>query len=760
MLNPADFAGPFDDAVLPSPTIDDSAIWSDEPNPSELPPPDPSRVVTDVGSSANFTRTLTDIDSLPSPEPPPTPMSAPPQMTAAPPRRSHESSANGRRRGGVRWLLYFAAGLFVLLVLSAIAIAIAGASFLNKILPSVFPSSRPDLITHKVKPEYLQVTVVERGTLESADNKEVICKVKAGSPGTFASTIKWVIDDGSTVVRGQLLMELDDSSLQDQFRTQSIAVEKANSEWVKADEAYRIQIKTSESAVATAVALLKVAELDLDKFLGIRADPAFDPFAALAGGPATLVERGEYRSKLDAVSGDLKLAESNLEAYRDRAAWAEREVRKGNLTPTQAKVEQSKLDSELDKVAKLQKDRYVLTTFMRQRDLTDLTSKADVARIGVEKANQEAYASQIQADFARKTAYSVYMQETEKLRDIEEQLKECKIYAPQEGMVVYYKEERGRFGQSTEGMIAQGAQVKEGQKMMRIPDLKRMQVNTKVHEAMVSRIRGDDRQSTGFLDTLRVGLLTNPNALSRLLLNSEATLTTLREQYRREEYIIASRGQTAKIRVDAFPNRVIEGHVRSKAAVASQTDFFASEVKVYQTLVILDESVEGLQPDMSAEVTIQVDPPREPVLCVPLQAVVGGAEGGSKRRVFVMTPSGPEEKEVTLGLFNEKMVEVREGLSEGDDVVLNPKVILGDKAKTREEGGDLNGRRGNGNGQGFGPGAGAGGEKGGGKAAFPGAGTGMPGGGAGGKGTGGGAGKGGAGKGAGGGKGAAPTGQP
>jgi hypothetical protein len=273
---------------------------------------------------------------------------------------------------------------------------------------------------------------------------------------------------------------------------------------------------------------------------------------------------------------------------------------------------------------------------------------------------------------------------------------------------------------------------------------------------MVSRIRGDDRRSTGFLDTMRAALLVSPNAMTRLMTHAEAVQNTLRENYRSEEYLLASRGQTANIRVDAFPSRLIPGHVRSVAAVASQADSWISEVKVYQTLVVLDESVEGLKPDMSAEVTIQVDPPREPVLCVPLQAVVGGAEGGSKRRVFVMTPTGPQEKEVVLGLFNEKMVEVREGLTEGEDVVLNPKVILGDKAKTREEGGDPSGgRRGAGqNGQGFGPGMG--GEKGGGKGGFPGAGGPGAGGAGGGKGGGG---KGGGGKGGGGfgGKAGGPT---
>jgi hypothetical protein len=48
-------------------------------------------------------------------------------------------------------------------------------------------------------------------------------------------------------------------------------------------------------------------------------------------------------------------------------------------------------------------------------------------------------------------------------------------------MVVYFKPEGNRFGQSSAtGMIEQGAQVKEGQKMLRIPNLERMQVNAKV----------------------------------------------------------------------------------------------------------------------------------------------------------------------------------------------------------------------------------------------------------------------------------------
>jgi multidrug efflux pump subunit AcrA (membrane-fusion protein) len=574
----------------------------------------------------------------------------------------------------------------VVLAGGAIALLPALGSALNiPGLSGMFATKRPDLITHKAKREYLQVTVVERGTLESAENKDVVCRVKAGSRGTYATTIRWVIDDGTLVKKGQKLIELDDSALQEQKRTQAIAVEKAKGEFDKADSDLIIAVKINESDIADKQAKMAVAELDLDKYLGIRADAELDPLGSLAGGGSTLVERGEYRKQYEDWSSQLKLAQSNQEAYRDRAAWADRSVKFGYLTPSQAKVEQSKLSSGDDAVAKLQKELYILQTFTRERELTNFRGLLDVARFNLEGAYKQAEAKRDQAESTRRTAYSVYQQELEKLHEIEEQVRECKVAAPQDGMVVYYRESSSRWSSNNEGMIQQGAQVKEGQKLIRIPDLTRMQVNTKVHEAMVSRVRGDDRQSTGFFDSVRAGFLSGTSPFTRLASQSDSVLNALREEYRDQEYDLTERGQSALIRVDAFPDRLLKGHVRSVAAVSSMQDWSSSDVKVYQTLVTIDELPEGLKPDMSAEVTIQVDPPKEPVLCVPLQAVVGGTEGADKRKVFVLTPDGPQEREVTLGLFNEKMVEVKSGLAEGDEVVLNPKVLLGENAKTREE---------------------------------------------------------------------------
>ena len=57
----------------------------------------------------------------------------------------------------------------------------------------------------------LLVTVTEDGTLESAANVEVKCEVAGGS------SILWIIDDGENVKKGDKIIELDSSTLEDQI---------------------------------------------------------------------------------------------------------------------------------------------------------------------------------------------------------------------------------------------------------------------------------------------------------------------------------------------------------------------------------------------------------------------------------------------------------------------------------------------------------------------------------------------------------------
>src|SRR5205823_14438270 len=150
----------------------------------------------------------------------------------------------------------------------------------------------------------------------------------------------------------------------------------------------------------------------------------------------------------------------------------------------------------------------------KQRTETDYSNTGTEAERALTRAKLQAAAKEIQADSDRQTKKSVFEQEQDKYDDIEDQIRKCIITSPQDGMVVYYVSEQSRYGSgSQQSIIAQGEPVKEGQKLMRIPALRRMLVNTKVHEAMVSRIKGDIWQPTGFVDTLRAALLVQPDGL-------------------------------------------------------------------------------------------------------------------------------------------------------------------------------------------------------------------------------------------------------
>ena len=567
---------------------------------------------------------------------------------------------------------------------------------------------RADVLLHTVKREPLTVSVSEKGTIESAANIDIVCKVRACAKG-YASTINWVIEDGARVRPGQLLMILDDSALKDQEDDQTIKTQTALANKVRADKDYEIAITQNKLNIVTAEQTLTNAANDLNNYTGLTYDPSRAALAAIGGGPLALVEAGTFRQSVDDLTGQVKLAESAVEQNRERSAWADRMVKLNYISAAQAQADRSKLDSSVEDARSKRAKLNQLLNSDRSQVLTKLILARDSAQLTLEKVKLEAEANLVKFAAEKLRATSEYAQQDERLKELVQQRKECRIVAPpntkENSMVVYFKSESSsRFGSnSTQGLIEHGAQVKEGQKMLRIPTLNLMQVNTKVHEAMVARIRGDVRVPTYVVEAVQARMMLNP--YTALMVQPHEVVDWLREKFRAESYKTVSEGQKARIRVDALGERVFEGHVRTVAAVASQTDSWISDVKLYQTLVMIDHEVlpdgtrkpianEEIKPDMTAEVTITVDTAKEPVLTVPVQAVMGSTEMGANREVFVKTPTGYDRREVKLGLYNEKVVEVREGLKEGDEIVLNPKVLLApdDKTRTREEGGKNGGK--------------------------------------------------------------------
>src|SRR5262245_50927390 len=107
---------------------------------------------------------------------------------------SHRPASSNRDKTGRRFL----SPKILIPVAAVLGLAGVGAGYYAYTV--IFRPTHTDLLTHKVKYEKLELTIVERGQLESADNRDVVCRVKAKSPqNPTATSIKWVIDDGSIV---------------------------------------------------------------------------------------------------------------------------------------------------------------------------------------------------------------------------------------------------------------------------------------------------------------------------------------------------------------------------------------------------------------------------------------------------------------------------------------------------------------------------------------------------------------------------------
>lgn len=209
---------------------------------------------------------------------------------------------------GTRWLLIALALLIV-----------GGVSFGGWRLIRGSKAAPVGLLFHTVKRETLQITITERGSIESAENNEIDCQVKAKAPNAPATSIRWVIDNGSIVKKGDKLMDLDDSVLQDQLTEQQIKTEKAKGDWLQAEEEYKLQVSTATGAVETAKTNVTVAKITLQEYL-----------------------QGLFQKDNVDLENKVTLSHSDLAMWEERAAWSERMSRPGRqyVTSSQAEADQ------------------------------------------------------------------------------------------------------------------------------------------------------------------------------------------------------------------------------------------------------------------------------------------------------------------------------------------------------------------------------------------------------------------------------------
>jgi HlyD family secretion protein len=370
----------------------------------------------------------------------------------------------------------------------------------------------------------------------------------------------------------------------------------------------------------------------------------------------TLVQKGDELVKFDTSTFEEKVSQQQIVVERARATMidaektfeaakiAVQEYLEGTFTQSlqtlqvTATVAKENLESSKNLLAfynKMVRNGYVTTlqrdaqAFAVERAKLDL-EVAETAITVLEKFTKEKTLVGLEStrDSAKARMASeqaAFKLEEDKLARWQYQLTKCVITAPDEGMVVYANDlQQRRGGQSRMSQVEEGAIMIERQSIIKLPDLSHMQVKCTVHESKVDSLK---------------------------------------------------QGMRARIRIQEHE---YQGVVTNVSNQPEPSDWFSGSVKEYAAVVSIDSDPTGLRPGMTAAIEILVANLPD-VLSVPVQSVV---EKRGKFYVWVNGSGGPEKRPVLLGMSNNTRIEIKDGVKDGEEVLLNPRASV---EEAREE---------------------------------------------------------------------------
>ena len=452
-------------------------------------------------------------------------------------------------------------GLLIITVLT-VAAALTGGAWYVVAKSSADDGDAP--LIHIVNKAAFDHVVLEQGEVESSSNVELVCSVKSRNSGGTA--ILWVADEGTSVKKGEKLVELDQSALDEEFKQQRIIVNSSLALKISAQSTYE-QAVVAKEEYETGVFVQEKLEIE-NKILEVKElfEQAKAQFA--------------YSEKLQARGFEAKVnvAEKKFAVLRN----------KNELMLQEVKLK-------------------TLEEITKRKMLIGFDADIETARARVEAEN------------------SSYGEEVLKLTEVQEQIKNCTLYAPEDGIVVHANRYSSRGG-SAEFVVEAGAMVRERQTIVKLPDPSQMQIKAKINEARVP---------------------------------------------------LVIEGMPVAITIGAFQNKTLKGRVVKVNKYAEPSSYFSSAVKEYATYIEIIDPPDNVRTGMTAEVQIFVEQ-IELALQIPVQAL-----REFKGHMFVLVQhvddagqTSYETREIEIGASNDTVVTIDDGLKEDDRVVLDPRAHL------------------------------------------------------------------------------------
>jgi HlyD family secretion protein len=305
----------------------------------------------------------------------------------------------------------------------------------------------------------LRVTVVQRGNLSAKNSIKVTSELEGNVQ------ILSLIEEGTTVKKGDLLVVLDTSNLEDRENAGDISVQNAEAALVNARQNLDIQVSQNESDRAKAEQDLEFARDDERKYLD-----------------------GDYPQQLAAAEEAIALANQELKQAQDRYIKSQELHAEDFLTDTELEGDKLAVERSRFKLNQAERAKILLEEYDKPKQVAVHKGRILEAQRELKRVELQAEARLVNARSALTTSQAKFDLEKEKLDKLRDQLGKARIYSPCDGIVVYARE-RSRWGSGD--LIEEGATVRERQEIVTIPQSGGMIVEATLHESVIKKVKPD-----------------------------------------------------------------------------------------------------------------------------------------------------------------------------------------------------------------------------------------------------------------------------
>ncbi len=305
----------------------------------------------------------------------------------------------------------------------------------------------------------LTISVVESGTIQAREQKIIKNEVEG------QSTIIYLIPEGNLVEKGELLVELEGSRLQDDLVEQQIRVQNAEAAFIRARENLEVAKNQATSDISRADLDFTFAQQDRQQY-----------------------RDGEYPKELKEADSRITLAHEELERAKEKSKWSQRLFEEKYISQTELDADRLTFNrADLDhKLAVASKE--LLEDYTNKREMAQLKSDVDQAQLALERVRLKSNADIVQADADLKAKEAEFGQQKAKLEKVNRQIANTKIYAPRAGLVVYATSAKAGW-HGNDDPLDEGQSVRERQELIYLPTADEMNAEIQIHESNLDNIR-------------------------------------------------------------------------------------------------------------------------------------------------------------------------------------------------------------------------------------------------------------------------------